>query len=145
MGNGIVALHNPATWYGGLGALLFLGVGALLSMARQFRVARLPGRVQLRLAEPLGATHARALWLGAFALVLPFPGLWLPLFAIALAAGIGELSEDAPGFGLAVAIVSLGFALLGLVRLWPLVNGGSDPVQVQELLNFLPWVTVRGC
>src|SRR5688572_5731071 len=95
---GTVLLANPATWFAGLGGLIFLGFGALGVAAVQFRVARLPGRIQLRLD---GAPHpllARSLWLLLLAVAAPVPLLWLPLFGMVVAAGVRELADDAPGF-----------------------------------------------
>lgn len=137
---GIVAVHNPITWFGGLGATLLLGGAALALVGRQFRIARLPGRVQMRLADPLPGPHARILWLLALAVLSPFPTVWLPLFAIALAAGIQLLADDAPGFGAVVALVTILFGLLGLARVWGLVSGAGGDVT-----SLVPWSTVIGC
>jgi hypothetical protein len=137
---GVVAIHNPITWFGGLGAILLLGGTALAIVARQFRIARLPGRVQMRLADPLPGTHARILWLLLLAVLAPFPMVWLPLFAIALASGISLLAEDAPGFGAVVALVTLLFGVLGLLRVWGLVSGTGGQVT-----SLVPWSHVIGC
>jgi hypothetical protein len=144
LGAGVAAAHNPATWFGGLGALLFLGSAGLGLLARQFRVARLPGRVQLRIAEPLPPLLARGLWLLLLALLAPSPLLWVPLFALALGAGVEALAEDAPGFGLAVGGVLLLFAVLGLARAWALVHGGADLVPGMPA-GLVPWGHVAAC
>jgi hypothetical protein len=144
LGDGVAAAHNPATWFGGLGALLFLGGAGLGVLARQFRVARLPGRVQLRIAEALPPPLARGLWLLLLALLAPAPLLWMPLFALALGAGVAGLAEDAPGFGLAVGGVLLLFAALGLVRAWVLVHGGPA-LEPGAAAGLVPWGRVAGC
>ena len=142
---GIIAIHNPVTWFGGLGAILFLAAESLSTVARQFRLARLPGRLQMRLGVPLQPMQARILWLLLLVLLIPFPGALLPLLAIALAAGIGNLADDAPGFGLAVALVVLLFAVLALARAWPLVAGTASPDTVQDLLGMVPWTRTVAC
>ena len=143
MGAGIVAVRNPATWYGGLGAVALLGGAALWVMARQFRAARLPGRLQLRIAGPLAPAHARVLWLLALALTAPFPDAWLLVAAVGLAAGVLALSEDAPGFGVAVAAVLAVFALVALARVWPFLTGSPDGAA--GVLGFLPWTRAVPC
>lgn len=142
LGGGIAAAHNPATWFGGMGALLFLAGSGVAAMVRQFRLARLPGRIQMRISESIHPTAARALWLLALAVAVPFPAAWMPLFALALGAGIETLSEDAPGFGLAVAGVLVLFAVLGLGRAWGLVAGGAD---LSGPVGLVPWGNVVGC
>lgn len=142
---GVVALHNPVTWFGGLGALVFLSAQSLSTVTRQFRLARLPGRLQMRLAIPLLPMQARILWLLLFAVLAPFPVVLLPVLAIALAAGIGNLAEDAPGFGVAVALVVLLFAGLALARAWKLVAGTADAAEVQDLLGLVPWTRALPC
>lgn len=144
LGGGIAAAHNPATWFGGLGALAFLGTAGLGLLARQFRIARLPGRVQLRIGEALPPLLARGLWLLLLALLAPSPLLWVPLFALALGAGVEALAEDAPGFGVAVAGVLALFAVLGLVRAWGLVAGGT-PLQAGSMAGLVPWGQVVRC
>src|SRR5205085_1001793 len=74
----------------------------------------------------------------------PAPLAWLPLFALALGAGIGALAEDAPGFGLAVGGVLLLFAALGLVRAWALVHGGPALLPGAQA-GLVPWGHVAGC
>jgi hypothetical protein len=140
---GVAAVHNPVTWFGGLGAVLLMAGAALWTVVRQVRMARLPGRAQLRLAVPLPALHARVLWLLVLALAVPFPEAWLPLFAIALAAGVAELADDAPGFGLAVGLVVLVFAVLALARAWPAVAAtGAVEGAVHGLV---PWARMVAC
>jgi hypothetical protein len=65
--------------------------------------------------------------------------------ALALAAGVVWLSEDAPGFGLAVALVVVGFGFLGLIRAWPLVTGTATPDQLLDLTSLLPWTRTVAC
>lgn len=142
-GTSIVPVHNPVSWFGGLGALLLMGGASLWAVARQFRMARLPGRLQLRLAQPMPGPQARILWLLALALLVPIPSMWLVVFAIALAVGIGQLAEDAPGFGVAVAFVVVLFAVLALARGWPMVQGTSDAAAVAHRL--VPWINVQPC
>lgn len=145
-GLGIHGLHNPVTWFGGLGATLLLAAASLSTVARQFRLARLPGRVQMRLAFPLQPIQARILWILAFAVLIPFPNALMPILALALAAGIGHLAEDAPGFGLAVALVVLLFAGLVLWRAWGLVAGTASPAEAQDILaTLVPWTRVEDC
>lgn len=142
---GVIAVHNPITWFGGLGAILFLGADSLATIGRQFRLARLPGRLQMRLGMPLHPMQARILWILAFAVLVPYPAAMLPLLAIAVAAGIGNLAEDAPGFGLAVGLVVLLFAVFALVRAWGLVQGTASPAEAQELMGFVPWTSAVPC
>jgi len=139
---GVVALHNPVTWFGGLGALVLLAAGSLSTVARQFRLARLPGRIQMRLGAPLEPIQARMLWLLLLALLAPFPSLLLVLAALALAAGIGRLAEDAPGFGVAVGFVILVFAVLALWRAWAAVSG-TGPLG--DSLDLVPWTHAVAC
>ncbi|MES2343429.1 MAG: hypothetical protein V4597_17305, partial [Pseudomonadota bacterium] len=103
-GPGLLLLPDPVVWFAGAGALLVLGLGGVAFTVASFRVARAPGRLQLRVVAPMPPVLARGVWLLALALLAP-PVAWLPLFAIALAMGIGELGEDAPGFGFALALV----------------------------------------
>ncbi|MCA1811952.1 MAG: phospholipid carrier-dependent glycosyltransferase [Halobacteriales archaeon] len=144
LGSGVAAAHNPASWFGGIGAILFLGTAGLALLARQFRIARLPGRVQLRIGEALPPLLARGLWLLLLALLAPSPLLWVPLFALALGAGVEALAEDAPGFGVAVAGVVVLFAVLGLVRAWGLVAGGA-PLVPGTQAGLVPWGQVVRC
>ncbi|MCA1819452.1 MAG: phospholipid carrier-dependent glycosyltransferase [Halobacteriales archaeon] len=142
---GVIALHNPVTWFGGVCALLFLAANSLSTVARQFRLARLPGRIQMRLAVPLQAMQGRILWVLLLAVLVPFPVALLPVLAMALAAGIGNLAEDAPGFGAAVGLVVLVFAALALVRAWRLVAGTAGPEEIADLLNLVPWTHPVPC
>ncbi len=140
---GVAAVHDPITWFGGLGAVLLLAAAALGSVLRQVRMARLPGRIQLRLATALPAPHARVLWLLLLVVFAPFGTFWVVLFAIGLAAGIGVLAEDAPGFGIAVALVVLLFAALALVRVWPMLHGMGDVGEAAS--GLVPWGTLVPC
>ncbi|MEK6986044.1 MAG: hypothetical protein AABX89_06655 [Candidatus Thermoplasmatota archaeon] len=141
--HGPVALvHNPILWLGGLAALAVMAGAALLGMGRQVRIARLPGRLQLRLPDALHPMASRVLWLLALALLAPLPAVWMVLAALALAAGVVWLSEDAPGFGLAVALVLVGFGVVGLVRGWPLITGAGDP---STLTTLVPWGRAVSC
>ncbi len=142
---GQVALHNPALWFGGLAAALALALAAVVRTAMQFRLARLPGRLQIRLPEPIPPLQARSLWILGLVFLAPHPALLWPLLALGLAAGIADLGKDAPGFGLALAVASLAFAGLYLVQSWPAVWGAGDYGQVEELLGMLPWGRVAGC
>jgi hypothetical protein len=142
---GVFGLHNPFTWFGGVAAILYLGADSLATVARQFRLARLPGRLQMRLGTPLQPTQARILWILFLAVLVPFPALLMPVLAIALAAGIGTLAEDAPGFGAAVALAILLFAVLALGRAWDLVAGTASPAETAELLGLVPWTSAVNC
>ncbi|MGB0653713.1 MAG: hypothetical protein ACPGQL_10995 [Thermoplasmatota archaeon] len=145
LGAGRIAFHSPAVWLAGWAALLLLGIEALATAGRHFRMARLPGRLQLRLVEPLRPSQGRILWLLLLAATAPLPSLWLPLAAAALAAGIKELSGDAPAFGGAVAAGTALFALLYLVRLWGVVDGSASPEEAARLLDIVPWARIQGC
>ncbi len=138
-------VHNPALWFGGLAVAVALGGAAGLHVGSQFKLARLPGRIQMRLPEPLPARHARSLWLLLLILAAPVPMLWAPLFAIALAAGIRNLARDAPGFGLIVALGAVAFGALYLVRIWPLVTGTATPAELAALLPVVPWAGQSAC
>lgn len=138
--HGVLLAANPATWFGGLASLGFLAGAGLTVVLRQVRVARLPGRLQLRLPTALPVGHARALWLLLLLVVSP-PGLWIIILAVALAAGITHLGQDAPGFGLAVALAVLAFAILVLVRTWAGLTG-DEPAAVLELI---PWARTTPC
>ncbi|MHB1260603.1 MAG: hypothetical protein ACYC2H_02680 [Thermoplasmatota archaeon] len=141
-GPALLLLPDPVVWFGGAGALLFLGLGGVAFSVMRFRVARAPGRLQLRVVAPMPPVLARGVWLLALALLAP-PVAWLPLFAIALAMGIGELGEDAPGFGFALAVVLLAFAALVLLRSWGAVAG--DGGGVLEAMRLVPWATATPC
>lgn len=141
-GPDLLVLPDPIVWLGGAGALLFLGLGGSAFAVGRFRIARAPGRLQVRVVSPMPPVLARGLWLLVLALLAP-PVAWLPLFAIALAMGIRELGEDAPGFGLALAIVLLAFAALILVRAWGAVAGTDGGVA--EALQLVPWAKPVAC
>ncbi|MEA3137532.1 MAG: hypothetical protein QOC71_1813 [Thermoplasmata archaeon] len=138
----LLLLPDPVVWLGGAGAVLFLGLGGLAFAVGRFRVARAPGRLQVRVVSPMPAILARSLWLLLLVLLAP-PLAWLPLFAIALAMGIQELGDDAPGFGLALALVLLGFAGLILLRAWGAVAGTEGGVA--EALQLVPWAHAVSC
>jgi hypothetical protein len=141
-GPGLLLLPDPVVWLGGAGALLFLGLGGFAFVVGQFRVARAPGRLQLRVVAPMPPVLARGVWLLFLALLAP-PVVWLPLFAIALAMGIRELGDDAPGFGLALALVLLAFAFLVLVRAWGAIVGAEGGMEAA--LQMAPWATTASC
>lgn len=141
-GPGLLLLPDPVVWLGGAGALLFLGLGGAAFAVGRFRVARAPGRLQMRVVAPMPAVLSRGIWLLFLALLAP-PVVWLPLFAIALAMGIRDLGEDAPGFGLALTLVLLGFACLVLVRAWGAIVGADGGVA--EALQMAPWASPASC
>jgi len=145
LGAGRFAVPDPALWFGGLLTLAFLGGAAILHVVGRFRIQRLPGRLQLRLPQPLSRLQARSLWLLAFALFAPMPVFWLPLLALGIGAGIRALGEDARGFGGLIAVLVLGFALVYAVRLWGLVTGTATPEEAGRLLSIVPWMGVQGC
>jgi len=133
-GPGLLAVPGPVTWFAGAGALAFFGLGAAGVALGGFRVARASGRLQVRLVSALHPALGRGAWLLLLALLAP-PLAWLPLFAAALAMGVRELGEDAPGFGLAVALLLLAFAGVVLWRAWDAVAGGA----VGDALGLVPW------
>jgi hypothetical protein len=141
-GPDLLLLPNPVAWLGGAGALLFLGLGGVAFALARFRVARAPGRLQVRIVSPIPPVLARGIWLLLLAIAAPSLA-WGFLFAIALAMGIRELGEDAPGFGLALAIVLLAFAALVLVRAWGAVAGLDGGVA--EAMGLIPWATADSC
>lgn len=143
-GGGFYGVHNPATWFAGLGALVFLAAVSFWFLGRDFRVARLPGRVQLRLTDRLPRTYGRALWILLLVVFAPVD-LWLPLLAIALGIGVQELSQDAKVFGSVIHVAAVLFALAYLVRLWPLVAGTADAASAVELAQVMPWGRVQAC
>lgn len=140
-GPGLLFVPNPVVWLGGAGALLAMGLGAAGFALGRFRVARAPGRVQLRVVAPLPATLARGGWLLLLAVAAP-PVAWPLLFAIALALGVHDLGEDAPGFGLVLALLLLGFAGLVLGRAWGAIGGAGG---VEEALRLVPWAQAQPC
>lgn len=135
---GFVATPNPITWFGGLVALLFLGTWALSQVLGQFRLQRLPGRVQIRLPDALRRIHGRVLWLVALAVFAPTPILWLPLFATALAAGTHELSRDARAFGVVVGLVLIVFAVIATVQV-------ANVLSLDLVDPALPWTERVSC
>lgn len=141
-GPDLLVLPNPVVWLAGAAAIAFLGLGGLAFAAARFRVARAPGRLQIRLVSSFPAVLGRGLWLLVLVLLAP-PALWLPLFAIALALGVRELGEDAPGFGIALALALVAFAGLVLWRAWGAVAG--EPGAVADALNLVPWAQAATC
>lgn len=141
-GPALLLLPDPVVWLAGAGTLAAFGLGGLGFAVARFRIARAPGRLQVRLVSPIPAVLARGSWLLVLAVAAP-PAAWIALFAIALAMGIRELGEDAPGFGLAVALVLLGFAGLVLARAWGALAG--DPGGIDQALRLVPWAETVGC
>jgi hypothetical protein len=140
-GPGLLLVPDPVVWLGGAGALLALGLGAIGFGLGRFRVARAPGRIQLRVVAPLPVTLARGAWLLLLAVATP-PAAWPLLFAIAIALGIRDLGEDAPGFGLVLALLLLGFAGLVLARTWGAVVGTGG---FEDALHLVPWAQAQAC
>jgi hypothetical protein len=141
-GPDLLLLPNPVVWLAGGGAVAFLGLGGLAFALGRFRIARAPGRLQMRLVAPFPAVMGRGAWLLLLAFLSP-PVAWPALFAIALAMGVRELGEDAPGFGIALAIVLLAFAGLVLWRAWGAVAG--EPGAVADVLDLVPWAQGTAC
>ena len=135
---GLHAAPNPVTWFAGMGALAYLALLAVTNVLSTFRIQRLPGRIQARLPDPMPRMHGRALWIALLALFAPTPLLWVPIFAIALAAGVQELGRDAAAFGIVVAIALLVFAAVATGQAWDLIMG-------QDNTAMLPWTRVAGC
>ncbi len=142
LGSNIHWHPNPVLWFGGLAAILWLGIAAAATVLYHFRLQRLPGRLQLRLTQPLRREQGRALWLIALAVFAPTAALWIPLFAVAIGAAILEFGRDSNRFGWGVGIAIGAMALAYTVRLWPILIGASD---VSDLVNGIPWATVKGC
>ncbi len=141
-GSGLLLLPDPVVWLAGSVALAALGLGAAAFALARFRVARAPGRLQMRLASPFPVLLGRAAWLLLLALLAP-PVAWLPLLAITLGMGVRELGEDAPGFGLALALVLVAFAGLVLWRSWDAVAGTG--AGFGSALDLVPWARVASC
>lgn len=141
-GANLLLLPNPVVWMAGAGATAFLGLGGMGFALASFRIARAPGRLQVRLVSAFPPVLGRGVWLLILALLAP-PVMWLPLFAIALAMGIRELGDDAPGFGLALALVLLAFVGLVLWRAWPAIAG--DPDGLAAGLDLVPWAKAMPC
>lgn len=144
-GANAVSFPNPVTWFGGLGLLVFLGLAAAWAVVGGFRITRAPGRVQMRLAQPLARLQGRSLWLLGIAAFAPFPAVWLPLGAIAVATGIHQLDKDSRGFAGAVAGAMLVFAVLFLARFGALLGPNATGDDLQALLDVLPWAQLAGC
>lgn len=140
-GPGLLFAPNPVVWLGGAAALLGLGLGAAGFALLRFRVARAPGRVQVRVVAPLPVALARGAWLLLLAAAAP-PAAWPLLFGVALALGIRDLGEDAPGFGLVLALLVLGFAGLVLARSWGAVSGTGG---FEDALRLVPWAQAQPC
>lgn len=138
----LLMVPNPVVWMAGAGATAFLGLGGFGFALASFRIARAPGRLQVRLASPFPPVLGRGAWLLVLALLAP-PVAWLPLFAIALAMGIRELGEDAPGFGLALALVLAAFAGLVLWRAWGAIAGEAGGLA--DGLGLVPWAAAASC
>ncbi|HET6398199.1 MAG TPA: hypothetical protein VFH47_01435 [Candidatus Thermoplasmatota archaeon] len=145
LGGGLVAMPNPITWLAG--ALVALGVGllAVVSVLTRFRLQRLPGRLQIRLPGSLPTYQARGAWILLLAATAPTAPLMLALLAIALANGILGLSDDAPGFGVAISLAALAFAVSFLVRAWDLAAGTADAAAITDALNIVPWSELHAC
>ncbi len=144
-GGGIYAVPDPALWLAGLAALAFLGGTALVTVLGGFRLQRLPGRLQIRLPQPLRREQGRALWLLLLATLAPTPVLWVPVLAMAIAAAVQDLSRDASGFGVVVGTFVVGFAIAYLVRLLPVVLGTAGPEEAADLATVVPWTQIRDC
>lgn len=144
-GDGLGAAPNPVTWLAGLGSVLFLGVGAVVFAATRFRLARANGRVQARLVAPFPAVLGRGAWLLLLALAVAVPQAWVLLFALALALGVQDLGEDAPGFGLTLAVALLLFAAVVLWRSWDAVAGTGGATGVEDALAMVPWTQSVAC
>jgi hypothetical protein len=141
-GPGLLVVPNPVTWLAGAGTVLFLGLGGVAFTLARFRLARAPGRLQVRVVSPFPPVLARGLWLMLLVLLAP-PVAWLPLLALALALGIRELGDDAPGFGVMLAVVVLGFTAVVLWRAWMAVAG--DAGGVADALDLVPWAEAIPC
>ena len=139
------ALHNPALWFAGLGAVAFLALAGLLRTLMHFRLARLPGRLQIRLPEPVPAVQARSTWILALVLLAPHPALLWPLLAIALVAGLLELGADAAGFGTALTVAAVAFAIFYAVQAWGVLSGTASLPEAERLATALPWTSLADC
>lgn len=144
-GVNLLAQPGSVTWLVGLGALLFLGVGGILFGASRFRLARANGRIQARLVSPFPTAFGRGMWLLLLAATTLLPQAWLLLFALALALGLQDLAEDAPGFGFALAAALLLFAVLILIRSWEAITGTGGADGVQDALQLVPWAQPSVC
>lgn len=144
-GASLLAQPGSVTWLVGFGAVLFLGLGGILFAASKFRLARANGRIQARLVSPFPTAFGRGLWLLLLAASTLLPQAWLLLFALALALGLQDLAEDAPGFGFALAGALLLFAILILVRSWEAIAGTGGAEGVQDALGLVPWAEAAVC
>jgi hypothetical protein len=134
LGPGSIHLHNPALWYTGIIAAIAGISGALLFIASQFRMARHPGRVQIRLQTRLPRILGRTLW---NALLLP---VLLPALIMHLLGGIRILTEDSRGFRFALYGGIFAFAIVYLVRFWSFILGNGTPEDMAALAEILPWI-----
>lgn len=144
-GASIAIVPNPVTWFAGLGALLFMGLGSVVFAATKFRVARANGRLQARLVSAPPAALGRGLWLLLLAATLAIPQAWVIPFVLALALGVQDLGSDAPGFGLALALLLIAFAVVVLVGTWPGILGTAGPQGVTDALRMVPWAEGTPC
>lgn len=142
---GLAAIMNPVVVIGGLGLLAGLAVAAIVQVSSAFRLARLPGRVQIRLPERLGRIPSRALWLAAFALVMPVPQVAIVIGALAIALGVQGLLIDSPVFATVVAILTASFAAVVVVRLLPVIAGDASAAVLGDVVSWLPWVDLEAC
>lgn len=133
-GPGTVHLHNPAIWYtGAIAAIAGIG-GALLFLTNQFRMARHPGRIQVRLQNRLPRILGRTLWNAALLPVL------LPALVMHLLGGIRILTEDSRGFRFALYGGIYAFAIIYLVRFWAFIMGDATADDLSDLAEILPWI-----
>lgn len=144
-GAALALVPNPVTWFAGLGATLFLGLGGAGFGASRFRLARANGRIQARLMSPFPAVFGRGVWLLLLAAALPIPQAWILLFALALALGVQDLGEDAPGFGLTLAVALLLFAAIVLWRAWDAIAGTGGAAGVAHAMDLVPWSQPVAC
>lgn len=141
------ALPSPVTWFAGIGALLFLGLGGLLFGALQFRMARANGRLQMRLVTSPPPALGRGIWLLLLAVATAWamPQALLVPLVLALALGVQDLGSDAPGFGLTLALVLLLFAAIVLWGSWDAVTGSGGAQGVADAIRLVPWAEARSC
>ncbi|MEK6976765.1 MAG: hypothetical protein AABY18_10560 [Candidatus Thermoplasmatota archaeon] len=144
-GAGMAAIPNPVTWFAGLGAVLFLGIGGAGFGATRFRLARANGRVQARLVSPFPPVFGRGLWLLLLAVAIPTPQALVLVFALALALGVQDLGKDAPGFGLTLAAALLLFAGVVLWRAWGAASGTGGAEGVADAMRLVPWAQPSAC
>jgi hypothetical protein len=142
---GIVSLTNPVVVLGGLAVLAAMAFAAVFQVLSSFRLARLPGRIQVRLPGRLGRTPSRALWLALFALLIPGPPVAVIIGAVAIALGIQTLSDDSKSFGATVAAIAILFSAVVAVRLTPVIAGIASADTLVDSLAWLPWVNSYVC